>query len=97
MNTKWLQYEAAANATTKLVVAISARVNVGWKRCVKESQKTHATSQPNKETTIDHLGTNSQSSLPNDRHHRVAEVDLEFKKTLATATPVHGMVRWPYR
>ena len=27
----------------------------------------------------------------NDRHHRVAGVDFDFKKTLATATPVHGL------
>jgi len=29
----------------------------------------------------------------NGRHHWVAGVDSDFQKTLATATPVHGMVR----
>ena len=29
----------------------------------------------------------------NDRHHRVAGVEVDFTKTRATATPVHGLVR----
>lgn len=32
------------------------------------------------------------SATQNVRHHRVAEVDFEFRKHLATATPVHGIV-----
>ncbi|MEZ6094955.1 MAG: hypothetical protein R3C03_12115 [Pirellulaceae bacterium] len=29
----------------------------------------------------------------NDPHHGVAGVDIDFKTDLATATPVHAMVR----
>lgn len=54
-NIKWLQYDAAANATIKLVVTISASANVGWNWLVQVSQKAHATSHPRRETTIDHF------------------------------------------
>lgn len=60
---KWLQYAAAANAQIKLVVTISARENVGWNRCVIESQKAQTTSQPSRETTICHFGNTSPRTL----------------------------------
>ncbi|HRA88725.1 MAG TPA: hypothetical protein PK992_11660 [Planctomycetaceae bacterium] len=31
----------------------------------------------------------------NDPHHGVAGIDVDFKNRLATATPVHAMVRRP--
>lgn len=50
-------------------------------------------------TSDHHKGQSQQqesphSSVPNnDPHHGVAGADFDFKKTLATATPVHAMVR----